>query len=339
MKPKSSFTVNRKEVGIFFLIAYLLPYLLGIFMGYSFYQGNDVSIFPNAQMYYPAAGVILAFLITRKSDAMPKRFYIGFLITSGLMAIGCVLSCFLFQQSMFWALFSNYVVILSSIVLWILLLTEKKEKRFAFGLTFSGHGKKKPFLYVGIFLLLYFVRILISSFFDGSYTQLAELFSTPYPWVMLVSLPINFFLVFTAFFGEEYGWRYYLQPLLQNRFGKRAGVLLLGVIWGLWHLPINIFYYSPDTWLQSIVAQQITCISLGVFFAYAYMKTENIWVPVILHFLNNNLVVVFTGTASSISNQVIRWTDILILLVINAICFLPFLLSKVFREEEKNSIE
>lgn len=44
-----------------------------------------------------------------------------------------------------------------------------------------------------------------------------------------------------VFFGEEYGWRYFLWPKLQNRFGKRKGVLLLRILWGLWHLPLNFF--------------------------------------------------------------------------------------------------
>ena len=48
------------------------------------------------------------------------------------------------------------------------------------------------------------------------------------------------------FFGEEYGWRYYLQPVLQKRFGLRAGVIILGVVWGLWHIPDDLFrYYLP----------------------------------------------------------------------------------------------
>ena len=37
-----------------------MPVLMGILMGISFYRGNDVSVFPNAQMYYPAAGVMIA---------------------------------------------------------------------------------------------------------------------------------------------------------------------------------------------------------------------------------------------------------------------------------------
>ena len=68
---------------------------------------------------------------------------------------------------------------------------------------------------------------------------------------MLIPL---FFLSFSAFFGEEYGWRFFFQPLLQKRFGLKGGVLILGVLWGLWHLPLNIFYYSPDTAVISILS-------------------------------------------------------------------------------------
>ena len=50
--------------------------------------------------------------------------------------------------------------------------------------------------------------------------------------------------------------------------------------------------------LQAAVAQQITCITLGIFFAYIYMKTKNIWVPVIAHFLNNNMAAVLSGGGS-----------------------------------------
>ncbi|MFQ9495517.1 MAG: CPBP family intramembrane glutamic endopeptidase [Dorea longicatena] len=40
------------------------------------------------------------------------------------------------------------------------------------------------------------------------------------------------------FFGEEYAWRGCLQGRLQNIFGKRMGVILLGIIWELWHMPL-----------------------------------------------------------------------------------------------------
>lgn len=112
----------------------------------------------------------------------------------------------------------------------------------------------------------------------------------------------------------------------------RKGVLILGVFWGLWHLPLNLFYYAPDTRLQSIAAQLITCIALSVFFAFAYMKTDNIWIPVILHFMNNNIAGLIGG--GTVSGAVIEWKAVLIHLIFYSVFFLPFLASKVFRESE-----
>ncbi|GAA1714266.1 hypothetical protein GCM10009745_73170 [Kribbella yunnanensis] len=36
--------------------------------------------------------------------------------------------------------------------------------------------------------------------------------------------------------GEELGWRAYLQPYLQTRFSVLRSSLVVGVLWGLWHI-------------------------------------------------------------------------------------------------------
>ncbi len=72
-------------------------------------------------------------------------------------------------------------------------------------------------------------------------------------------------------------------------------------------------------------------IPLGTFFAWAYIRTGNIWVPTVLHFFNNNLILVYAGTAQ-LSGQVIGWGDVLVQLVVYEVLFLPFLASGTFRE-------
>lgn len=181
-----------------------------------------------------------------------------------MMLLLTVVSAFV-SSPMIPAIF-NMLIIVGSIASWIFLLTEKKEKREAYGLR-AHHGKASA-LMVLLFLVLYFGRIFLSYVVGGQLSEFVTLLKSPTFYIMMLVLPINLFLVFTAFFGEEYGLRYYFTPFLQKHFGKVKGVLLLGGLWGLWglwHLPINVFYYSPQTWLQSILSQQITCIGIGIF--------------------------------------------------------------------------
>ena len=67
--------VEKRQLVIFALVAFALPYLLGILMGFAYHAGSNVKVFPSAQMFYPAAGAILALLLTRREDkTLPRKF-------------------------------------------------------------------------------------------------------------------------------------------------------------------------------------------------------------------------------------------------------------------------
>lgn len=325
-------TNGKKQMLIFLGIAYALPFALGILMWIGYNRGIDLSAFPSAQMFYPAAGVMLAALITRKSDSLlPKRFFIGFLIFTGLMVL-CSIASLMFPE-LGLGLYCQYLIMISAIVSWILLLTEKKEKRIAYGL--KGGRWKAAVLVIVLYLVLYFARTAISYIISGEVQTMMGILQDSTTWLSLVLLFVNYFLVFTAFFGEEYGWRYYLQPVLQKKMGMVGGIMVLGIVWGLWHLPINFFYYtSPSVGIISLVGQLITCVTLGVFYGWAYLMTDNIWTVVILHFVNNNLVPIITGTYSAdvLQNQSIAWGDLLFSAVINVVLFMGVIFTKYYRD-------
>lgn len=332
---------EKKQLMIYVIIAYGITYALGLLMWYGYGKGIDLSAFPNAQMLYPAAGVMMAYLITRKDDKkLPKAFYIFFVVLTAVM-IFCAAASVLFPVNIDimgapfsqWMLLLQYAMMGGSIVFWILLLASGKEKRRAYGL--NSNQWNTSVLMILLFIGLYLLRFVIASALGGQLSEFGKIMVNPNTWIMFFTVLINFFTVVVAFFGEEYGWRYYLQPLFQKRFGLKGGVILLGCVWAVWHLPIDFFYYTtPDMGLAALVSQFITCITIGLFMAYAYMKTQNIWVPVIIHFLNNNMAVVFSGTYSAdvLQNQQIHWGEIPVALVLNLLIFGWVIFLKPFKE-------
>ena len=335
---------EKRQMAIFLIVAYGVSYALGFFMWYGYAKGADVSVFPSAQMLYPAAGVMLAYLLTRKEDSrMPKWFFRGVVFVTAMMIVLSIVSVAVpkTMTSMgvsvsLWAITSQYILIIGSVVCWVLYLISSKEKREAYG--FRWKNSKASVACILLFLLLYFLRTVLSYAVSGQLEYfLAVILGNPLTWISLFTLGINFFLVYIAFLGEEYGWRYYLQPFLQRKFGLRKGVLILGVVWGIWHLPLDFFYYvTPEYGVAMTVNQIINCVTLGIFLGFAYMKTENIWVPVIIHFLNNNLIMVISGAFSAevLENNSVSWMQIPITLLIDVLLFGLFIFAKQYRRDE-----
>lgn len=325
-------TTNKKELTVYFLCAFAVPFMMMPFLYYCLQNGQDTSVYANAQMFYPAAGVMLAFLAARRKD-LPLRFFALHLVVTAAVLLMGILAAMMPQTA--WPGIVNMVIVAASVLGWILLQTERKDRRERCGLRL--HGRFGTVLAVCVYFLavktgVVFLEVALQG--GDIWAEYLAYWKSYTPWAMALVLVPNFFLLFLPFLGEEYGWRYYLTPALQSRFGARRGVLAVGVLWGLWHLPLNLFFYSPETSLQSIASQLVVCVTLGVFFTFAYEKCgKNIWVPVMLHYLNNNMILVWTGTAD-IGNQVIGWGDVAFAAVLYGVAFLPFLAAKCFRKKQ-----
>ncbi len=94
-------------------------------------------------------------------------------------------------------------------------------------------------------------------------------------------------------FGEEFGWRAYLLPKLM-RLGWRKAVLLLGLIWGVWHWPVIFMGYEYGTtypgypWAGPLLFVWIV-FCFGVFLAWLTLRAGSVWPAVIGHAAINGI--------------------------------------------------
>jgi len=83
--------------------------------------------------------------------------------------------------------------------------------------------------------------------------------------------------------GEEFGWRGYALPALQTRHGWRVSSLILGAVWGLWHLPL---FFTSDT-LQGripLLPFLLSTVALSVVFAWLFNRSRGSVLPaLVLH--------------------------------------------------------
>jgi len=343
---------SKKRIWIFFLVAFLINYLMVPLMFYGESKGADTICFMYALMLYPASGVMIGKMFSYDEGKLPVTFYVICLLTNMLMMVIAAASVVFPSQTIemngisisAFDITCQVILMIVSVILWIVLFASGKEKRRNAGL--NGRKWGLSILITVLFTVLYvarfFLMIGMPGLMNGSVSEniseFTMIFTDPVTYKNTMITLFNFFLTFVLFFGEEYGWRYYLQPIMQSRFGKRAGVLLLGVIWGLWHAGADFTYYSEGCGPQTQVNQIIVCVTIGIFMAYAYMKTENIWVPIAIHFINNNLIPVFAGDMSSdvLSNNVIAWSDLPYVLVAGLV-FAVFISAPVFNRTKEGS--
>lgn len=205
-------------------------------------------------------------------------------------------------------------------------------------LSLNNPKKKMTLLMCLIFIFIYFLRLFIGCILEGEIMEFVEVFNL-HSLKVFISIIIFSFLNIMPFIGEEYGWRAYLAPRLKEIYGLKNSILLTGFIWGIWHLPLNLFYYSDGlltSQIYSILVQLVFCIFLGIFLTYAYNRTKSIWAPVMIHYLNNNLALLFVTDFSKdiFSGQHYDLKGTLFSIVSSIILFGIFIFSKYIKDEE-----
>lgn len=124
-----------------------------------------------------------------------------------------------------------------------------------------------------------------------------------HPWLLICAMPINAIFMTPILFGEEFGWRSYLQPRL---FPDRPllSAVVTGVIWAVWHYPLMLRGYNfPDNRLLGLLIFPVSTIFLSIIFGWLRLQTGSIWSSSLAHSATNTVgasltVLLFGGGAS-----------------------------------------
>ena len=110
--------------------------------------------------------------------------------------------------------------------------------------------------------------------------------------VILVSYPISFFAVFFSdALAEEIGWRGFALPRIQPRYGPLRGTLLLGIVWGFWHL---FYFLTPErgggpgtsvtTVMTSFFIFLLSVVALAIILTWVFNHTQgSVFIASLLH--------------------------------------------------------
>ncbi len=108
-------------------------------------------------------------------------------------------------------------------------------------------------------------------------------------WYLIPILFIGGFIPFSNAFREEFGWRGYAIDGLQTRWNALTTSIIIGVAWGLWHLPLRYFPGAMDVYANNpIWVFMLNTITLSIMMTWLYNNNRgSIFTAVVFHVMLN----------------------------------------------------
>jgi membrane protease YdiL (CAAX protease family) len=320
-------TVNWRQVlaflGLTFGLTYLLDLLLYLLGGYG--ANAATSVLLQVQMLIPATVAIsLQLFVFRDSPIYRLRelprwffyFYLGFAVLFVLVAA----SLLTISNTTYQIVVNLAIQLLLFVGLLLVVGLRLGSGKEAFRRAGLGGGRLWHWVALGLLIV---VTLAVTTGLDALFglgqavdvkevlgqaagETSAALEAIPDLALLLLvgaqSLIVGPLLGLLIAFGEEYGWRGYLQKELV-KLGQVRGILLVGLIWGLWHAPVVAMGHNyPGHPILGMVLMTIMTVAWAFILGYAMLKSGSVWLAAFLHALLNQ-------TASFLMVMVYRPTD------------------------------
>lgn len=304
--PSARLAPNWRHVGTFLGLTFGLTWLLNlaIYLRGGLAAPGMVSLL-QLQMLLPAfSAIVLGLLAFRESpiyrgrSAGPGRwFYYYFLLVTVIYAVGALGVWLGWTPSALTPVFTIVPLALAVLGLLLLVVLRLVAGREPMARVWLSWGNWRYYVLFDLgFVGFYVVQAVLNAAFGLGGAHLVPLPTPPgfNPALFLIlgavqTVLLAPILAIVIAFGEEYGWRGYLQSEL-FKLGRVRGVVLLGVIWGAWHWPLILMGYNyPGHPVLGVVLMTLYTTGLAVVLGYAVLRTGSVLLAAYLHALNNQV--------------------------------------------------
>lgn len=116
-----------------------------------------------------------------------------------------------------------------------------------------------------------------------------------FDFLVPLTLAVPLFLYMLIFTGlaEEIGWRGYALPELQTKYTAEKSSWILGIFWGLWHIPSVMLVQhlqgelTPPAAISLLFGLTLGIVGWTIVITWIYNNTKSLFWIVILHALSN----------------------------------------------------
>ena len=350
VNANQTLSVNWSRVGWFLGLAFSLTWLVDLAIYLTGGLTNPgTRLLLQFQMLLPAFSAMLlnvfffkdTSIYYRSNRAASRWFVYFYFLLTGLYLVGSVVSLVKPDLS---AIITSVLLIPGFLGLILLVFIRLKSGRNTLIDAGLAGGKARVWFGYGLALVVFFaIQSWLNYVFNlGTVIDI----KTAFPQTATNNLPTSALLFSIAMnavilgpflgliisFGEEYGWRGFLQTELV-KLGRVRGIFLLGVIWGIWHWPVIWMGYNyPGQPLLGSLFMVLYCIILAYFLAYAVFKSQGIWTAAYLHALNNQTLSFFMVAVVAPTSVIYSFGIGLPALALGAIIVLLLLRDPIWKE-------
>lgn len=215
-----------------------------------------------------------------------------------------------------------------------------KQDYFSRCFSLKRIGWKWPLWTVSFFTAITLIGLWIGTYFfdyeKPGMDYIHAILKAPYMIFLVL-----FFSIISGPLNEEFGWRGYALDKLLTRFGFYWASLILGFIWGIWHLA---WYFTPGqaqyNLLQSSIFEAViyipSVIVLNFVVTFVYIKTNrSVLAGALVHMLGNLINSQLLSPYTVDTGMVIRYVEVAFCLMV----IIYTILSPKFKSEVKVQIE